>query len=364
LPYLVKPTTEAELTGALLAAASRREIIHLFGAGSKLFSAGLVERPQLELSMRDMNRVLKYEPSDLTISVEAGLPWAHLAQLLSENRQTVPLDPPSFHRATVGGVVAANISGPRRRLYGTARDLVIGMRFATLEGKIVQTGGMVVKNVAGLDMAKLLIGSWGTLAAITTVNFKLIPLPLEHRTFVLEFDKAAEAVAARDRILKSVLQPAALDIFSDGNGYRLLIEAGGNTAMMERYEKELGVRGDPDFDWTAIREFTPRFTEQHQHASVARVSSTLSEVRSVLESTRHPVICRAGNGVSYLHFQVIDEAKEWADRADRQNFHFVFEHGLSRDSKSFAADFGMMEKVKSLFDPQSLLNPGRLYGRI
>ena len=364
MPYLVKPTTEAELAGALLAAVGRKEIIHLFGSGSKLFSAGLVERPQLELSMRDMNRVLKYEPRDLTISVEAGLSWSLLAQLLAENRQTVPLDPPRFDRATVGGVVAANVSGPRRRLYGTARDLVIGMRFATLEGKIVQTGGMVVKNVAGLDMAKLLIGSWGTLAAITTVNFKLIPLPLQHRTFVLEFDSAEQALSARDRILKGVLQPAALDIFSDGSGFRLLIEAGGNAAMMERYEKELGVRGDAEFDWSAIREFTPRFTDEHQHACVARVSSTLSEVRGVLESTKHPIICRAGNGVSYLHFHNVDEAKEWADRADRQKLHYVFEHGLTRDSNSFAADFGMMKKVKQLFDPQSLLNPGRLYGRI
>ena len=85
----------------------------------------------------------------------------------------VPLDPPFSAGATVGGVVASNSSGPRRRLYGTARDLVIGMQFATLEGKLVQSGGMVVKNVAGLDMAKLMIGSFGTLAAIAVVNFKL-----------------------------------------------------------------------------------------------------------------------------------------------------------------------------------------------
>ena len=89
----------------------------------------------------------------------------------------VPLDPPFAEAATVGGVVAANSSGPRRRLYGTARDLVIGMQFATLEGKLVQSGGMVVKNVAGLDMAKLMIGSFGTLAAIAVVNFKLLPMP-------------------------------------------------------------------------------------------------------------------------------------------------------------------------------------------
>ena len=83
---------------------------------------------------------------------------------------------------TVGGVVAANISGSARRLYGTARDLVIGMTFATMDGKLVKTGGMVVKNVAGLDMGKLMIGSFGTLAAIASVNFKLVPKPAAART--------------------------------------------------------------------------------------------------------------------------------------------------------------------------------------
>ena len=85
-------------------------------------------------------------------------------------------------------MIASNGSGPRRRLYGTARDLVIGMKFATLEGKLVQSGGMVVKNVAGLDMAKLMIGSFGTLAAIAVVNLKLAPAPEVERSFLLAFE--------------------------------------------------------------------------------------------------------------------------------------------------------------------------------
>src|SRR5207253_6569691 len=117
-------------------------------------------------------------------------------------------------QATVGGVVAANSSGPRRRLYGTARDLVIGMTFATLEGKLVQSGGMVVKNVAGLDMGKLMIGSFGTLAAIAVANFKLLPMPEAERTFLLGFADLASAINVRDRILTSVLQPAAIDLLN------------------------------------------------------------------------------------------------------------------------------------------------------
>src|ERR1017187_3889515 len=123
----------------------------------------------------------------------------------------VPLDPPFADSATVGGVVASNGSGPRRRFYGTARDFIIGMRFATLEGKLVQSGGMVVKNVAGLDMAKLMIGSFGTLAAIAVVNFKLVPAPEAEQFFPLPFRSIDEAIAARNQVLASPLQPVAID---------------------------------------------------------------------------------------------------------------------------------------------------------
>src|SRR6185437_202439 len=136
---------------------------------------------------------------DLTISVEAGFPWQELTRVLAQNRQMVPLDPPFAAQATVGGVVASNSCGPRRRLYGSARDLVIGMKFATLQGKIVQSGGMVVKNVAGLDMGKLMIGSFGTLAAVAVVNFKLTPVPVEEATFLLASETLDAAISARDR---------------------------------------------------------------------------------------------------------------------------------------------------------------------
>src|ERR1700730_6921772 len=132
-----------------------------------------------------MGRILQYEPRDLTISVEAGMRYADLSSVLAQNRQMIPLDPPFANNATIGGILAANSSGPRRRLYGTARDLVIGMKFATLEGKLIQSGGMVVKNVAGLDMGKIMIGSFGTLAALALVNFQLPPKTAGETQFFL-----------------------------------------------------------------------------------------------------------------------------------------------------------------------------------
>src|SRR5581483_4925165 len=159
----VCPTTTEELTEALRDAASRHASIAVLGHNTKRLMAGPLAPSDVTVSTARLNRILQYEPRDLTISVESGIRYAELAQTLAANNQMIPLDPPFHEECTIGGVIAANISGPRRHLYGTSRDMVIGMKFATLEGKLVQTGGMVVKNVAGLDIGKIMIGSFGTL---------------------------------------------------------------------------------------------------------------------------------------------------------------------------------------------------------
>src|ERR1017187_3693410 len=182
------PQTPGELAAALGEAAAHGRTISLAGHDSKRLMAGPTAGAGCGITSAALKRVIEYEPRDLTISVEAGLPWRELTTLTARSRQMAPLDPPFAREATVGGVVASNSSGSRRRLYGTARDLVIGMKFATLEGKMVQSGGMVVKNVAGLDMGKLLIGSFGTLAAIASVNFKLMPMPAAAATLLFAYD--------------------------------------------------------------------------------------------------------------------------------------------------------------------------------
>src|SRR6185295_11657364 len=175
-----RPDTPQALAEALRALADARQPIRLGGNFSKDRLGGPCVAGEV-VSTSSMNRLLAYDPRDLTISVEAGMPFAELQRILAEQRQMLPLDPPWLAQSTVGGVVATNLSGPLRRQYGTARDMIIGMTFATLEGKLIASGGMVVKNVAGLDMAKLMIGSFGTLAAIAVVNFKVFPMPPEWR---------------------------------------------------------------------------------------------------------------------------------------------------------------------------------------
>ena len=144
----VLPESPEDLAETMGWAGARHRTIQLGGHFSKRLMGGPVAAADMTISTAAMNGVRQYEPRDLTISVEAGISYCEVSRLLAEHHQMIPLDPPFSDTATIGGVLAANSSGPRRRLYGTARDLVIGMQFATLEGKLVQSGGMVVKNVA------------------------------------------------------------------------------------------------------------------------------------------------------------------------------------------------------------------------
>lgn len=372
---ILRPSSSEELAQVLAAASAEKKVMQLGGAFSKNAMAGPIAPADCTISTTRLDRVLQYEPRDLTISVEAGMPWSELTALLAENQQMVPLDPAFSRSATVGGVVASNSSGPRRRLYGTARDVVIGMKFATLAGKLVQSGGMVVKNVAGLDMAKLMIGSFGTLAAIATVNFKLAPMPVETKTLLLQFMSLEEALAVRDRVLRGVLQPAALDLLNPAAAARielktwcLLVQAGGSPAVLKRYQQEfpgaIELTGPAeDYLWTRIREFAPEFLAEHPDGAVARLSTTLGGVADVMRTADTPALARAATGVVYLYFADAAAASVSGHKG-------VIEFAPETLKPKLALwpapgnDFRMMERVKLLFDPHRLLNPGRMYGRI
>ncbi len=336
----LSPETPEQLAESLSALAAEQRTIRLGGNFSKDRLGGVGAPADVTVTTAKMNRMLQYEPRDLTLSVEAGMSFVELEGTLARCGQMLPLDP-GWTESTVGGVVAANLSGPSRRLYGTARDMIIGMTFATVEGKLVKSGGMVVKNVAGLDMAKLLIGSFGTLAAIAVVNFKVFPAPVESRTWVMEFATAAEAFAERDRILNSVLQPTAIDLVNWPSGFRLLVRAGGNHDVLERYARELPLGKLQDESiWQEIREFTPNFLAQYPLGGVVTISSKLTEMPAAIARLKVPFIARAGSGVIYAHY------------------------AENPPPMALNGDMTMLKKVKDMFDPEHLLNRGRFYGRI
>jgi glycolate oxidase FAD binding subunit len=377
-----QPESASDFAAALGAASAAGQRVELGGHFTKRRWAGPIGPADIGLSTAKLNRVLEYEPRDLTISVEAGMPYSELTALLAANQQMVPLDPPYAASATIGGVLAANHSGPRRRLFGTARDVVIGMQFATMEGKLVQAGGMVVKNVAGLDMAKLLIGSWGTLAAITSVNFKLIPKDKFTRAFVQSFDSAADALNERNRILRSVLQPAAVDLLNPAaavrigrKGWLLAVGAGGSHALVDRYTRELSrsesIEGDAESAfWRSIESISERFLEDHSGGAIVRASSALQDMAAVVTAHTGPVVARAANGVAYLfHEKAPKVLPAPAGFWPAQGTQMIIEAGPEDRTADgmwpeSGSDFPVMEKIKHMMDPRHLLNKGRLYGRI
>ena len=333
-----------------------------------------------------MKRVLQYEPRDLTISVEAGLPFAELNALLARNNQMIPLDGPYADEATVGGMVAANISGERRRLYGTARDLVIGMKFATLEGKLVQSGGMVVKNVAGLDMGKLMIGSFGTLAAIASVNFKLTPRPAVARTVLFTFEDLPTALEARTAAIRGVLNPVAVDLLNPVlsaqiglKNFTLAMMFAGNEAVIERSLREassfgaaraLAVEEEHRF-WNSVHSVTPRFLEKFRDtAAVIRISTTLSECGDALQSIEGPGHAHAASGIVRGWFTRQEGAARCMAEAAKRQWKAVVEFSSDAVRPNMplwpepGGDFAIMKEIKKMFDPGNLLNRGRLYGQL
>ncbi|MBE0657511.1 MAG: FAD-binding protein, partial [Bryobacteraceae bacterium] len=307
---VTQPTTPDELREALREAASAGSRILLGGGFTKDAMGGAVADAGTRISTAGLKRVLAYEPNDLTVSVEAGLPYAELTAMLGREKQMIPLDPPLGEVSTVGGVVAANVSGSRRRLYGTARDLVIGMSYCTLEGDVAETGALVVKSVAGYDIHKLLIGSFGTLAAIASVNFKVTPAPEVTRTFVFSYGAAEQAMEMRGRIAGSVLQPAAVDYLNPEAAFRaglkghlILVRAAGTERLLARYAAELA--GAEVYEgtreaavWEAIGRMAPRWIKEDGGLAVVKLAHGAKAIAEIEAAADGPVWSQALNGVT------------------------------------------------------------------
>lgn len=379
---MIEPATAREVAEILKSASASGNRVITGGSFSKKLMAGPVDSgAHLTVTTARLNRVLQYEPRDLTVSVQAGMPFRALTDLLATNRQMIPLDPMYSEDCTVGGVIASNTCGSRRRQYGAARDFVIGMQFAMMNGRLVETGGMVVKNVAGLDMGKLMIGSFGTLAVITSVNFKVVPVPPAERTFALRFATCGAAMEARDNLIRGPLQPTAIDLLNPAmaveqklTDWTLLLRFSGNQALMERCESEVVKLGEARTGsagfWQDIQNLTPRFLGKYRDGAVVRVSGTLDQVGPIMEGLGVPAIARAGTGVIYAFFIRSAAAASWLSQATVTGLRAVIEFAPDAARTQLdlwpapGSDFAMMEKVKRMFDPELLLNRGRLYRRL
>lgn len=249
------PGSVDELAQVLALAHAAGAAVAPWGGGTqRALGAALQPAGRAVLVVRTgrLQRILHYEPADLTISAEAGITLAALDAALAEHGQMLPVDVPLPQRATLGGALATNADGPRAARYGTWRDLLIGVRVVECTGRVSKAGGMVVKNVSGFDMMKLYTGSLGSLAIIASANFKLLPRPREAATIWCACPSAEIAWSIVDAIRRSPLQPAAVELLSaegswpkrqfslQPSSFVLCVWAEGHPAAVGRHARDVG----------------------------------------------------------------------------------------------------------------------------
>jgi len=234
------PGTKEEVAAIVLAAAEANTPVVPWGGGTKMGIGAPPPRLGVVLMLKRMNRLLEHEPGDLTATVETGITLSALQGELGKRGQWLSLDPAHADKATLGGVLSSNAAGPRRHLYGSCRDLLIGVTVITAAGATVKGGGKVVKNVAGYDLPKLFIGAFGTLGVIVEATVKLRPRPDADRLVIARFARLKEAGAAARAVMASDLLPSALDLL-DGEALRALGQGSGDGAALL-----MGVDGIPE----------------------------------------------------------------------------------------------------------------------
>jgi glycolate oxidase FAD binding subunit len=271
------------------------------------------------LSTRRLDQVLEHEAGDLTTIVEAGLRVRDLNDRLAEHGQMLALDPPG--NPTIGACVAANLSGPRRHRYGTARDLVIGVTVVLADGTIASSGGKVVKNVAGYDLGKLFCGSEGRLGLIARVALRLHPRPEAARTLLVPVESPEDAQAKARAILRAPLAPSAVDVVWPGR-LAVMFE-GGRRAVDEQLDAACVLVGGVE-DYGSIWEEAGA----RQGVAQGRLLFPPGELAATLAGLDEAIV-RVGAGVAYVP-QLVPDVRD-------------------------PAEVALAERVRAEFDPAGVL---------
>ena len=265
---------------------------------AQLFAAAHAEARRIrigdDLTTGGLDRILEHETGDLTCTVEAGVRLSALNGVLGKCGQRLSLDPPGD--PTIGALLAGNVSGPLRHRFGAPRDLILGVTLVLADGTIASAGGKVVKNVAGYDLARLVCGSRGRLALIVRASFRLHPLPKATGTLLIETDDAGTVIA---RLLRSQLQPSALDVLHPGR-VAVLFE-GSERAVAAQLAASQALVGGSEKDaeiWTESR--------TRQADARGRVRFVPGELGTTLTALREGIV-RPASGVAYVPHEVAEE---------------------------------------------------------
>ena len=410
-----------------------------WGSGTKMAMGNTPKSVDLVVCTSRMNHMLDVDTANLTITVEAGVKFRDIqARLATEEDRCylplddlkteageficsdrshsgsfLPIDPPFSEKATIGGIVAANSSGPRRLLYGLPRDLVLGIRFVTPTGDIVGAGGKTVKNVSGFDISKLMIGSLGSLGIICEITLRLLPLPENMETLVFTFDSLSDASGFATALLATKLLPAAVEV---GNGAALenmdlrvdlKVSAGPFVVMVAleafqeavvRMRNELVVMAEHfktkghahitedghRLFWLAVGEIRSTASRRFPGLVALQLNYPLSSWKALFEfadktlreqGVDRTILSHSGSGVTLINL-LLDRRSDGKDKASKAVRTLLAEcrkaggnlvvQSAPPDWKESlpvwgepGSDLPMMKRIREQLDPSGLLNPGR-----
>jgi len=414
---IVYPNSQTELAEVIGLASRKRWGVLPMGGGSKLDWGGLVKtepmnppypplvRGGIELSeppfLRGaggiiavscdrINHLIDHAVGDLTVTLEAGMKFAQLQEILAKRGQFLPLDPSYAETATMGGIIATGDTGSWRQRYRGVRDCLLGITFVRADGKIAKAGGRVVKNVAGYDLMKLLTGSYGTLGVISQVTMRVYPLP-EASTTVILTGEIADLIQAKQTLLSSALTPTALDLLSTQLGEKLGLGKG--LALVVRFQniaasvKEqssrllevgnlLGLKGITYIDndefnfWQRLKEII--FKPVLDSTILCKIGVTPSAAVNILaELNLADALIHGGSGVGILRFNGATEMLLQVRRQCESQGGFLSILKAKPEIKQQLDVWGyqgnalnLMQQIKRQFDPENILSPHRFVGGI
>jgi glycolate oxidase FAD binding subunit len=357
--YVAAPATVAEAAALMRAAAEHGLAVVPRGAGTKLHWGTPPERCDLVIDTQRLGRVIEHAAGDLVVKAEAGLALSDLRDVLSSTRQQLALDG-LVPGATIGGALATATAGPRRLLYGSARDLLIGITVVRADGVVAHAGGKVVKNVAGYDLGKLFTGSRGTLGLITEAAFRLHPLPQASAYVTATAEDAAQALELTRALLRSPLVPSAIEV--DGPDPISV------TVLLEGFTEGVPLRAEAARELIGGRiadEPPPWWGRLPDGDVLAEVRAAPSKLTSIFAEAPGNVRGSSGRGVWHVGLPA-GEAEEILPRLRRHGSAVVLSapDGAHYDRWGPLSALGLMRRVKDQFDPEHRLSPGRFAGGI
>jgi glycolate oxidase FAD binding subunit len=372
-----RPESSAEAAEVMRACLSEGSRLRVVGGRTKLGWGHVTPEADVEISTARMGRVLEHNAGDLTAVVQAGVALKRAQEVFAEAGQMLALDPPLGHndQATIGGIVATADTGPLRHRYGAPRDLVVGVTTALSDGTLARSGGKVIKNVAGYDLAKLFSGSFGTLGMITELSLRLHPRPERTATAALDCEGPDTLQSASSALAHSPIEAMSLDVTWGGDGGGVMVRFGG-AAPEPRAEAAVGLLEefgtarviDDDAElWEGLRA-----GQRSEHGAVVRVAGLPSELARISRAVGRmggSLVGRGALGVLWAELPG-DDPQDLVGRIEELRHDLdpfpcvvldarrgvrekIDVWGGNQDSS-----VELMRRIKARFDPQGLCNPG------